>query len=121
MNVRERLTQLAKLDNLIGFKITQYESAKKRATSDFYSGGGKRLANEINADIDRLCDEKQALMQMIDNTPALTVDELKVLYKHYLEGKSYDVIAKELYWAKTSVFRTCKRAVQKVADQWENT
>lgn len=114
MTVRERLNQLMKLNSLIDCKLAQYEMAKKACSVEFYSGKGKLLSEEINADIDRLCDEKQAIMKLIDNTASLTANETTVLYKHYLEGKSYDVIAKEMYYTKTTVFRICQKAIAKL-------
>ena len=77
------------------------------------------MAEEINADIDRLADERRAIMHMIDNTPTLTPDELTVLYKHYLEGMSYEALAGKMHYATTSVYRICMKATDKVTRQWD--
>lgn len=121
MNVRERLTELSKLDRLIDCKIVQHDRIRKVPLEEFCTDKVKALAEEINADIDRLVDEKRAIMQVIDNTPELTDIELEILYKHYLEGKSYEKIAKEVHYTKTTVFRTCVKAVDKVARRWSDT
>lgn len=121
MSVKERLSNFMKLDKLIDCKIAQYDKASKALTTEFCTDKAKAMAEEINADIDRLVDERKAIMYMVDNTPALTPDELSVLYKHYLEGMTFDAIAVKMHYARTSVFRMCKKATQKVADQWENT
>ena len=121
MSVRERLNSFAKLDKLIDCKIAQYDKARKAPREEFSTSKAKAMAEEINADIDRLADERKAIMYMVDNTPALTPDELSVLYKHYLEGMTYEALAQKMHYATTSVYRMCMKATDKVADQWENT
>lgn len=120
MNVREQLNRLMKLDALIDRKIEQYDKARRLSATGFYSGRVKMLANDINTDIDRLCDEKSRAMQLIDGTPNLTENEIDILYLHFLEGKSYETIAEELYYAKTTVFKTCKKALSKVESHWSD-
>ena len=71
MSLKERLEGFAKLDRLIDCKIAQYDRARKVPTADFCVGKAKKAAEEINADIDRLADERAAIMAIVDNTPAL--------------------------------------------------
>lgn len=121
MSVKERLKGFAKLDRMIDCKIVQYDKARKVPTAEFCTGRAKEMAEEINADIDRLADERREIMRMVDNTPTLTADELTVLYRHYLEGMTYDAIANQMHYARTSVFRMCQKATNKVVAHWENT
>ena len=121
MNVREQLTMLAKLDKLIDCKVRQYERLRRYDILAFDGERGRRLGAEIDADVDRLSDANSDIMKLIDSTEALTPEELDVLYKHYLEGKSYATIANEIFSTSTSVYRICKRAVEKVENQHQNT
>lgn len=121
MNVREQLNGLMRLDRLIDCKVAQYDRARKFPAPDLSANKLRAMAEEINTDIDRLVDEKKAIMNMVDNTPDLTPDELEVLYKHYLEGQTFEAIAKQKHYAKASIFRICTKATNKVIRHWENT
>ena len=121
MSVRERLNAFTKFESMIECKRVQYARASAALTGPFDTADNREQVEKINADIARLEAERDAVMYMIDNTPTLTDAELDLLYKHYLEGLSYEALAVLLHYATTSVFRKCKKATQKVADHWENT
>lgn len=121
MSVRERLNSFSKIERMIECKRTQYDRASAALTGEFDTEAARVLVENINADIQRLEAERDAIMDMIDATPSLTDVELDFLYKHYLEGLSFEAIARIKHYARSSVFRICSRAAEKVADHWENT
>ena len=67
------------------------------------------LQDEINADIDRLVDLKTEIMHVIDALP--DEDCRYVLEEHFLQGKSYTIIADELSYSLRSVKYLVKKAL----------
>ena len=67
------------------------------------------LRDEINADIDALVDLKTEIMKVIDAVP--DEDCRYVLEEHFLQGKSYTIIADELSYSLRSVKYLVKKAL----------
>ena len=77
------------------------------------------LRDEINADIDRLVDLKTEIMKVIDAVP--DEDCRCVLEKHFLQGKSYTVIGQEMGYARLTIIRLSKKAIDFVRLQKDDT
>ena len=80
-----------------------------------------QLRDEINADIDRLVDLKTEIMKVIDAVP--DEDCRCVLEKHFLQGKSYTVIAMEMKYGRRTVVRLLEKGLNflesaKVGTDW---
>lgn len=138
MNAKDYLLQIQKLDRLIENKLMEVAHWKAVATGTTVCSEGDRvqssgtkqkmadavcrylqMEDEINADIDRLVDTKQNIIQTIELLP---VQEYDLLHKVYVQGMEIYEAAIEMdrsySWA-TTVHGRALAKVQKILNERE--
>ncbi len=138
MTVKQYLSQAVILDSEINRKIDRLgdlEALITKTTSILSAmpGGGRddrlfedrlekylMLRDEVNADIDRLIDLKQEIQTTIDTLDAET--ERIVLEEHFLRGRKYEEIARQLQYNWNTIYKICRRALIKIekSEKWAN-
>ena len=128
MTPEQYLSQALKLDREINRKIDRlgdlYAACTKSTSLLTLTPGGGHdnrafearmekyilLRDEINADIDRLLDLKTEIMHVFDALP--DEDCRYVLEEHFIQGKSYTVIAEELCYTPRNVKYIGKKGME---------
>ncbi len=134
MTAKEYLSQFLRLDRTIHNKLEQLEAWKSlsmkvtaHVRQDSVSGGATRtspmadaivrmvdLETEINADIDRLVDLRQDILQAIRQLPCGNAQ--LVLEMRYITGKSWEEIAAVLGYDRSWVFRVHGRSLKEIEE-----
>lgn len=138
MKAKDYLSQAYKLDRRIDCKLRQTEDLRElatRATASIHaervSGTKQRspmenaivklidLEHEINDDIDRLVDMKREIAVVISKLPSPSHKILLEL--RYLEGKTWDEIAKDMDYDIRWVYRLHGKALKEIEAEISNT
>lgn len=111
--IKNYLLKIQKLDRMIERKLQEierwqsmceYPNAPSYGTDKVQSSGGNQklpsaldnyisMKHEIGEDIKRLSDAKREIISNIEQLPP---NEYEVIYKRYVELKSYNIIADEM-------------------------
>lgn len=138
MKAKDYLSQAYKLDHRIDCKLRQTENLRDlatRATASIHaervSGTKQRspmenaivklidLENEINSDIDRLVDMKREIAVVISK---ISSPSHKILLElRYLEGKTWDEIAKAMDYDLRWIYRLHGKALKEIEVEISNT
>lgn len=138
MKAKDYLSQAYKLDHRIDCKLRQTENLRDlatRATASIHaervSGTKQRspmenaivklidLEHEINSDIDRLVDMKREIAVVISK---LSSPSHKILLElRYLEGKTWDEIAKAMDYDLRWIYRLHGKALKEIEVEISNT
>ena len=130
MKAKEYLMQVVRADRMIDNKLHEIEELRRMATSDtsvlkddVVSGGGTGdkvgtivskiidMENELDREIDKLVDLKREVMSVIDQ---LDTKKCDILYKRYLQNKTWEKIAVETGFSYVWVCKLHGRALQDV-------
>lgn len=130
MKAKEYLMQVVRADRMIDNKLHEIEELRRTAISvtsvlkdDVVSGGGTGdkvgtivskivdMENELDREIDKLVDLKREVMSVIDQ---LEPTKCEILYKRYLQKKTWEKIAVETGFSYVWVCKLHGRALQDV-------
>lgn len=130
MKAKEYLMQVVRADRMIDNKLHEIEELRRMAISvtsvlkdDVVSGGGTGdkvgtivskiidMENELDREIDKLVDLKREVMSVIDQ---LEPTKCEILYKRYLQKKTWEKIAVETGFSYVWVCKLHGRALQDV-------
>lgn len=130
MKAKEYLMQITRADRLIQNKLHEIQELRRTAISitsvlkdDVVSGGGTGdkvgtivskiidMENELDQEIDKLVDLKREILSVIDQ---LDVNKCEILYKRYLQNKTWEKIAVETGFSYVWVCKLHGRALQDV-------
>lgn len=131
MGVKEYLEQVKLFDAHINNKLDELERLKALVTKvtstwkgDVVSGGGNQdklgdavarivdLQNEVNQAIDDYIDKKKEIGAILDQVK--DPDQLRVLYKRYFDGLTWEQIACDMHMTYRNVYYIHGRALQTV-------
>ena len=130
MDVKSFLEDIKWTDMLIDTKLAQVRDLRQKMEyvsptfgervqgskdpDKFTSGVAKiiELEKVINADIDKLVDDKRVAMEMIESLDTQT--EKTILYRHYFDRKTFDEIADEVYYSERWVRKIHSDAIDKL-------
>lgn len=130
MKAKEYLMQVVRADRMIDNKLHEIEELRRMAISvtsvlkdDVVSGGGTGdkvgtmvskiidMEYELDREIDKLVDLKREVMSVIDQ---LEPTKCEILYKRYLQKKTWEKIAVETGFSYVWVCKLHGRALQDV-------
>ena len=131
--VKCKLESILNTDNLIDVKLAEVNELRRRLTDVKSPSFGDRvqatkdpdkitlvigkiieLENEINADIDKLIDDKKTCRELIER---LQSNVYKViLYRIYFEGKTLKTLANSLKMSVRQVARIRNKAIVQIAE-----
>lgn len=131
--VKCKLESVLNTDNLIDVKLAEVNELRRRLTDVKSPSFGDRvqatkdpdkitlvigkiieLENEINADIDKLIDDKKTCRELIER---LQSNVYKViLYRIYFEGKTLKTLANSLKMSVRQVARIRNKAIVQIAE-----
>ena len=131
--VKYKLESVLNTDNLIDVKLAEVNELRRRLTDVKSPSFGDRvqatkdpdkitlvigkiieLENEINADIDKLIDDKKTCRELIER---LQSNVYKViLYRIYFEGKTLKTLANSLKMSVRQVARIRNKAIVQIAE-----
>ena len=131
--VKCKLESVLNTDNLIDVKLAEVNELRRRLTDVKSPSFGDRvqatkdpdkitlvigkiieLENEINADIDKLIDDKKTCRELIER---LQSNVYKViLYRIYFEGKTLKMLANNLKMSVRQVARIRNKAIVQIAE-----
>jgi len=134
MNAKEYLSQAIWLDKSINNKLEQkerLESLAQKVTVDFSRekvSGGKAttstmedtivklidLSHEINDDIDKLVDLKREILKTISQVEDVSYQLL--LEIRYINNKSWDDVARDMGYDRSTVFRIHGKALKEIEE-----
>lgn len=139
MNAKNFLKQLKKLDYMITNKMIEKERWLSRATDISVKYGGDRvqtsgsqsrmadavcryvdMEKEIDADIDRLVDAKNEVIEVIEQLSAVEYD---VLHKVYVQYMTFDEVADiydRSYSMITTIHGRALKNVQRILEEKED-
>lgn len=131
MTAKEYLMQVVRADRMIDNKLHEIEELRRMSVSitsvlkdDVVSGGGGSgdkvggmvskiidMEYELDGEIDKLVDLKREVMRVIDQ---LETPKCEILYKRYLQNKTWEKIAVETGYSYVWVCKLHGRALQDV-------
>lgn len=131
MTAKEYLTQVVRADRMIDNKLHEIQELRRMSVTitsvlkdDVVSGGGGSgdkvgvmvskiidMENELDREIDKLVDLKREVMSVIDQ---LETTKCEILYKRYLQNKTWEKIAVETGYSYVWVCKLHGRALQDV-------
>lgn len=133
MTAKEYLMQVVRADRMIDNKLHEIEELRRMSVSitsvlkdDVVSGGGGSgsgdkvggmvskiidMEYELDREIDKLVDLKREVMRVIDQ---LETPKCEILYKRYLQNKTWEKIAVETGYSYVWVCKLHGRALQDV-------
>ena len=131
--VKCKLESVLNTDNLIDVKLAEVNELRRRLTDVKSPSFGDRvqatkdpdkitlvigkiieLENEINADIDKLIDDKKTCRELIERLQSNVYKV--VLYRIYFEGKTLKTLANSLKMSVRQVARIRNKAIVKIAE-----
>lgn len=131
MRAKQYLKELKRLDTCINQKIQELDELKAAASSIGSIDYSKErvqtsppqeapfvklipkiidLEYEINAEIDKYVDEKHLIINQIQNMS--NADYISLLYRRYVEYKTFEDIAKEMKYSVRGIYFMHGRALQ---------
>lgn len=139
MKAKEYLQKLKRLDTLIDQKQKEYDDLRLMSTSIGSIEMKERVQSsapqaapferivqkmidlqaEINSEIDLFVDEKDRVIKEIQQIKNL--DEMKVLYKRYVEYKSFEQIAVDMNFTIRNIHFIHGKALNSFTDMFLNT
>lgn len=133
MNAKEYLMQVVRADRMIDNKLHEIQELRRMSVSITSvlkdtgecggggSGGSDKVGgmvskiidmeNELDREIDKLVDLKREVMRVIDQ---LETTKCEILYKRYLQNKTWEKIAVETGYSYVWVCKLHGRALQDV-------
>lgn len=139
MKAKEYLQQLQRLDTVINQKIREADDLRLKSCSTgsidyskdrvqkstsgdapFVKMIGKiiDLEAEINAEIDKYCNDKHRIINQIQGLQ--TVNHINLLYKRYVEFKKFETIAVEMNFTYQYTIELHGYALQEFERTYEN-
>lgn len=131
--VKCKLESVLNTDNLIDVKLAEVNELRRRLTDVKSPSFGDRvqatkdpdkitlvigkiieLENEINADIDKLIDDKKTCRELIERLQSNVYKV--VLYRIYFEGKTLKTLANSLKMSVRQVARIRNKAIVQIAE-----
>lgn len=131
--VKYKLESVLNTDNLIDAKLAEVNELRRRLTDVKSPSFGDRvqatkdpdkitlvigkiieLEDEINADIDKLIDDKKTCRELIERLQSNVYKV--VLYRIYFEGKTLKTLANSLKMSVRQVARIRNKAIVKIAE-----
>ena len=131
--VKCKLESVLNTDNLIDAKLAEVNELRRRLTDVKSPSFGDRvqatkdpdkitlvigkiieLENEINADIDKLIDDKKTCRELIERLQSNVYKV--VLYRIYFEGKTLKTLANSLKMSVRQVARIRNKAIVQIAE-----
>lgn len=131
--VKCKLESVLNTDNLIDTKLAEVNELRRRLTDVKSPSFGDRvqatkdpdkitlvigkiieLENEINADIDKLIDDKKTCRELIERLQSNVYKV--VLYRIYFEGKTLKTLANSLKMSVRQVARIRNKAIVQIAE-----